>query len=541
MSNKLHTIHSRAGRIGGRADTSPSDVDRIVAALAADGRKHLVLHFHGGLVSKEAGMATAQRLLETTPVYSPTPASGGFPVFYVWESGAWETIRNNLTELANEPVFRQLLRKLVQYTLEELGAETASEMALGLGRSVSPASRGSREKEVRQAFNRFWNDPGPDTVPFRGYDLKADAREARNAGVSLDEDEIVADLENDQALQNALATLPDASLSSRSALGAPDAEEHRSAFSEVAAAEFSSSGPSRGVIELLRVARFLYKVLKAVLSRRATGRDHGLYATCVEEVVRAFRVAGSGLNEWGKALQWNRMKQDTLDAFGPDPQVHAGTALLDRLGKAMKGGQLDLRRLTLVGHSTGAIYIAHWLAHSGAHLPAGFRQDVVFLAPAISYELWDQTVRQHGHRIGHFRMFAMADRFERDDQVWGSDDELGDSKDWRRYVYPSSLLYLVSGILESRTGPDGQTKDEADVPLLGMARFLEGQQVYDQAKGFAEVQRIRQWGSQLPGAWVWSQAQGAAAGMNSMAVDHGAFDNDAATLDSLRHLVVNGF
>lgn len=537
MSNPLHTIHSRAGRIGGRADTSPSHVDRIVTALAADGRKHLVLHFHGGLVSKEAGMATAKRLLEENPVYSPTPASGGYPVFYVWESGVWETIRNNLTELAGEPVFRQLLRKLVQYALEELGGEVAA----GLGRSVSPASRGSRDQEVRQAFERFWSAPGPDTVPYRGYDLKADASEARAADGSLDEDEILADLEGDQALQNALATLPDASPSSRSALGAPDAVEHRSAFSELAAAEFSSSTQTRGLIELLRVARFLVKVLRAVLSRRAAGRDHGLYATCVEEVVRAFRVAGSGLNEWGKALQWNRMKQDTLDAFGPDPDLHAGTALLARLGKAMKSGQLDLKRLTLVGHSTGAIYIAHWLAHSAAHLPAGFRQDVVFLAPAISFELWDQTVRQHGHHIGHFRMFAMADRFERDDQVWGSDEELGNSKDWRRYVYPSSLLYLVSGILESRTGPDGLPKDEADVPLLGMARFLEGQQVYDLAQGFGDVQRVRQWGGQLPGAWVWSQTQGAAAGLNCMAIDHGAFDNDTATLESLGHLVVNGF
>jgi hypothetical protein len=59
--NELHVIHSRAGRIGGRADTGPDDVDKIVAALAADPRQHLVLHFHGGLVSKEAGMAKAQR------------------------------------------------------------------------------------------------------------------------------------------------------------------------------------------------------------------------------------------------------------------------------------------------------------------------------------------------------------------------------------------------------------------------------------------------------------------------------------------------
>ena len=95
--DKLHYIHSRGGRIGGRADTGPQDVDAIVAALAADDRRHLVIHFHGGLVSKQAGLAIAEKLL---PVYSPTPGSGGYPLFFVWESGAWETIRNNFTELA---------------------------------------------------------------------------------------------------------------------------------------------------------------------------------------------------------------------------------------------------------------------------------------------------------------------------------------------------------------------------------------------------------------------------------------------------------
>ena len=128
--DRLHSVHSRAGRIGGRADTGPSDVDAIVEALRQDPRGHLVVHFHGGLVSKEAGLATAERLL---PLYSPSTSAGAYPVFFVWESGAWETIRNNLTELAGEPVFKQLLRKLIQYALEQLGGRDS------LGRTVDPA------------------------------------------------------------------------------------------------------------------------------------------------------------------------------------------------------------------------------------------------------------------------------------------------------------------------------------------------------------------------------------------------------------------
>lgn len=87
------------------------------------------------------------------------------------------------------------------------------------------------------------------------------------------------------------------------------------------------------------------------------------------------------------------MKQDVAYAFGPDPDPdrHAGTALLARLGRAPKDG-LVLDRITLVGHSTGAIYIAQWLSRSRDHLPADFKQDLVFLAQAIIYELFADTL-----------------------------------------------------------------------------------------------------------------------------------------------------
>lgn len=536
MDEKLHVIHSRGGRIGGRADTMPADVDTIVAALAADPRRHLVLHFHGGLVSKEDGLAIAHKLLVDHPVYAPSPAEGGWPVFYVWESGAWETIRNNLTELADEPVFRQLLRKLVQYALEQLGGQDSG----GIGRSVLPASRGVREVEVRKAFDDFWAQPRRDTIPYRQFEILASPAGARAADTALDEDEIRADLEGDTEFLQALATLPDVPPATRSALAPAGARERRSAFAELASAEFSKSSQTRGLIEIVQVARFLVKVLRGVLGRRANGRDHGLYATCVEEAVRAFKIAGSGANEWGKALQWNRMKQDTVDAFGPDPDLHAGTALLARLGKALAGG-LQLDRITLIGHSTGAIYIANWLARSADFLPATLKQDVIFLAPAISFDLWARTLRAHGQRIGGFRLFAMHDALERDDQVWGGDPDLDGGKDWRRYVYPSSLLYLVSGILESRRGADGQEHDEADVPLVGMERFFTGAAVYNEAAGFREVDEVRAWLATRNGGAVWSRAEQQGDGLNCTSIDHGAFDDDPATLASLRHLVTHGF
>src|SRR4051812_4408507 len=112
MVPKLNYIHSRGGQIGGDGLSSAADVDAMVEALIADPRGHLVLHFHGGLVNKALGFQIAETL---SPVYSASATVGGLPIFYVWESGAWETLRNNLWELRDEKVFKNLLRKLVQY------------------------------------------------------------------------------------------------------------------------------------------------------------------------------------------------------------------------------------------------------------------------------------------------------------------------------------------------------------------------------------------------------------------------------------------
>ncbi|MBL8264850.1 hypothetical protein [Steroidobacter sp.] len=524
--DKLHYIHSRAGRIGARADTSAADVDAIVAKLRSDARKHLVIHFHGGLVSKESGLELAERLL---PVYQAGGKQGGYPLFFVWESGAWETIRNNFTELADEPVFKELLRKIVQYALERVGASDP----FGLGRSATPGSTGSRETEVKKAFKQFWNAPSPQTIPYHGT-TPSSPGQARSVSDIVDDSEILADLEQDTEVKKALATLPDLPPGTRSTFGGGQATERRSAFSEVAAHEFSKQSGTRGLVELYTVAKYLAKVLRAVIKRYRSGRDHGIYATSVEELVRAFKIAGSSVNEWGKALQWNRMKQDTIDAFDPDPNLHAGTALLSRLKTAIDSGW-DLQRITLVGHSTGAIYIANWLENAARFLPATLKHDVVFLAPAITYQRFATMLTKCQANVGKFRMFAMQDALEREDQVWGSDDELAEQRDWRRFIYPSSLLYLVSGILESRL-EDGKLIDEFDAPLVGMQRYFEDRDTYS-AANFPEIEQVRVWLATVADSLVWSKTDNAGAGLGSSSNDHGAFDNDAETLQSLRHIL----
>src|SRR5690606_6616157 len=92
--------------------------------------------------------------------------------------------------------------------------------------------------------------------------------------------------------------------------------------------------------------------------------------------------------------------------------------------------------------------------------------DVIFLAPAITYQSFNRLRKDLSDSITNFRMYCMQDSFELEDQVWGQ------TRDLRRLIYPSSLLYLVSGILESYETERGEIIDEADVPLLGMQRYF---------------------------------------------------------------------
>ena len=539
MCLEQHVINSADGYIGGVNHTRPEDIDAIVAAAVADGRGHLVVHFHGGLVNRAEAEQKARAQLAGN-VYTPTAETGGWPVFYVWESGAWEVLRNRLDTLGDEPVFKNVLRKLAQYAVEKSSKGHAHVWA------AAPTVYGACREEVQQAFNTLWDanarweDEGKPAL--KALDSKVDA-EVLGAVDEFDVEAMREELAGDEEFQQALATLPVPGVGARFGLMAVPARH--SEFSRQAAAVFlRNDGPELAPsawgwhpVLLAGVARFLYRVLTQVAARYRRGRDHGLHATCMEEALRAFEIGGTPVNEWGEALQWNLMKQATAQAFGDDPDRHAGTALLARL-RPVTGADKPIKRITLVGHSTGSIYAAHWLARSAGYLPQDFMLDVIFLAPAITHELWARTLWEHGQRIGNFRMFAMQDASEREDQVWGRDEQMG--QDWHRFIYPSSLLYLVSGALESRTGADGVVREEADVPLLGLQRFHAGREVYPAAE-FAPVAELRAWlDEEGQRRVVWTPTGPRDDGMECGVIDHSGF-NDVQVYDCLRHIMHTGF
>ena len=118
-----------------------------------------------------------------------------------------------------------------------------------------------------------------------------------------------------------------------------------------------------GPVTWYKVAKAVTLVVIRVVRRFRTGRAHGGYVTVVEESLRELYV-----DKIGRTLWWDRMKTDTADAFKDGPE-YGGTAFLTELEAQLKGRAAH-PKITLVGHSTGAIYICNFLkAAAKLHLP----------------------------------------------------------------------------------------------------------------------------------------------------------------------------
>jgi hypothetical protein len=97
-----HVVNLRQGRFsqGGEMDTSPADVDAIFAGPLrralddARGRNEplrVVFYAHGGLVSEGRGLRYAH------DVAAWWKQNRVYPIFFVWETGLWETLAQLLT------------------------------------------------------------------------------------------------------------------------------------------------------------------------------------------------------------------------------------------------------------------------------------------------------------------------------------------------------------------------------------------------------------------------------------------------------------
>lgn len=214
----------------------------------------------------------------------------------------------------------------------------------------------------------------------------------------------------------------------------------------------------------------------------------------------------------GRAL-WQEMKENALAATSA---AKGGMRrLAERLAAWMAAdGAVELH---LLGHSAGSILLAplvRLLTERGAGGLGRTIASLTLWAPAITCALFKDTCAAplRAGRIERAALFTLTDKAERDDDC--------------ARIYNKSLLYLVAHALEHapRSWIDRSQRD--GTPLLGLARFLEGEQADpDIARLIAD------------GRLDWIQAptrtQPIGSPAASEATTHIGFDDDQATVQAL--------
>lgn len=489
------TLYFNSEGDGAFGDTTPADLTRAVAAMSVRG--HGVIHLHGGVVNKNAALGIAERL---RPKYE---AAGAHPLFAVWESGIGETIANNLGEIKDEKIFRILLGKILKWAVGKLraGGAKAANLPFPNDLEILKADQGRKA----------------DVEPFAGQAIAANVDRVSDE----QRDAFILELQRDPdfvgevrgiVLAHSQSNEP-AVFVARAALAAGDGKTRMNP-EIVDELRGDNQDGQRAVFSGLALAKHAAAVLFRVVKRFASGRHHGVYATVVEELLREVYLDDAG------ALVWGAMKRDTEDTFirAGGVQPRAGWTLVDALGEACRAANPP--RISVVAHSAGSIYACHLLraiaaarADANHPLPADFRlANLVFLAPAVRFDVFAETLDAAEDCITQFRMFGLRDELE--------------AGYWEVPVlYPRSLLYLVSGVAE-RDGDDS----DFDCPLLGMQRYHDAA-----AYPGAALDRVRTFLAEHQRT-VWAKA-GPALGLSSDADRHGGFDEDVVTMASVAEIL----
>jgi hypothetical protein len=145
---------------------------------------------------------------------------------------------------------------------------------------------------------------------------------------------------------------------------------------------------------------------------------------------------------------WSEMKENAELASKPNGAM---PVVFDAICKMLaKHEDIELH---LIGHSAGAIFHAHAIDYISSNSTKAREikfETCTLWAPACTSELFSVTfvpMLENGG-INRFNLFTLTDSAEQDDTAW---------------VYPKSLLYLVSNAFEE--GPNNS------IPLTGMSKF----------------------------------------------------------------------
>jgi hypothetical protein len=426
--------------------------DQVVAQLKTELAKpgaKMLLHLHGGLVNDKAGRDTAARLAGAAPDGWGLAADWS-QVYVVWRTGVLETISASWRDLAHDDrLYKVVLEKLMWFVAGKLGVPDQA------GRSAA-AVVGLTEADIRAGL-RGERDR---RAPFASVDQRTELSVSGGRGpvLSVQDDGDLAlefqDFLSQDAEFNAAAgdidAVVNAKVPGRAAPSVGDKERGEKSYDRLdqkvrepierlkPTGEGGRTGPVGVAAFLLKHAG---KIAFRCFKRFRIRRDHGFHATLVEEVAREMYGDLLGAKIWGM------MVKDAADHFA------TGGFGLELLKVLPDDNPVHL---VVTAHSAGSIWVAQMLRAIKA-TGKKVSLDLLLLAPAVRTDLFAEAIESAGKSVVRCRMFTMNDELERADAVLGHD---------KGYIYPSSLLYLVSGMFE-----EFESAGFVDAPLVGMQRF----------------------------------------------------------------------
>jgi hypothetical protein len=489
------------GKFDTENGTGRAGLAAIFAVLRHDRPERLVIHFHGGLISREAGQAAAKVL---APYYR---GAGAVPLFVVWESGWLEVIKQQLAAIFNEGIFQRIQRRITQFVRGKLDKELGPGGSKGPGAELSLPLQSTIDDAIDEgrAGQPIFTDLALDQLMPNVVPTPDDA------GLSATErQQIQQEIESDYLLQQHLEAItagrqPASPGTARSAGTTASTLMEPSVLDEIAPIPAPGEAP-KSVFSTIMLAKHIARAVGGIVWRVANNRGHGVYLTITEEVLREFYIGAAG------KFLWDGMKREIDNAFAASSDC-GGTALVEGLRVAWQDGLKP--KVTLVGHSAGGIYVARLLRELNAKMPWDFAVDIVLIAPACSFTTLADALQAAGKRVRGMRIFGMGDAIEQQDALVP-------------LLYPASLLYFVAGVLE----------EESDAPLAGMARYY---QLPYTGEKFAAVGTVKAFELlKRQHAFAWSQISGFD-GANCDMTSHGGWVHAAGTRDSVMHIVEKGY
>lgn len=403
--------------------TDQNDISSLVSFLKENKIKKLAIYCHGGLVDEHDGAKAIDTVLS---VLNDKKEDYFHAIGFVWKTGVGEIFKEKIIQALSNGLSSLLVNRMISYVRRRLGHSILDDDFYTIQRYlegklvIDDVLRHEGEKN-------FTGDNKDNQFTWLNNDL---SDEDLHKGA----ENIITELDNldDSKIDSMWIDIGD-----EDSINFDLLNNIFSDFNEYGELQKNSLDKSS---QYLGRVKMVYRIIKGIYSRFKNGTWHGNHATVVEEVLRAIYIDDI------TKIFWNEMKSKAATMWD---EGGAANLLFTKINKECKNIEIEF-----IGHSAGANCGAGMLKYLANGTADNIKVNTIsLLAPATDYDLFRDSYIKYRNIYKTFAMYAMTDLAERE-------DNLIDMPVFR-HLYPSSLLYLISGIME----------DTIDARLIGMQRF----------------------------------------------------------------------